>query len=535
MHEIREAVERRQREIGRIPPASNGAHPSTTASSLRLQPDFQPRHDHQYHVSDLLRFHGADFVRNSYRALLLREPDEVGMARHLDALASGDQNKIDVLASLHYSQEGRQTKVKLAGLAMPSAIRRLGRLPLIGYLLRLTTSVARLPLTLNHQNQLESYLCAQLQRIVDHQNQFQRETRDELAQILEGMRRVAEQQDLSSQQYERLLTQQAELRRTVEDGLAKSREFDQSSAKLIEQLTAETSQLVQQQESFRQSEQATVLRQQQLRSDLEALVVEHQDTANNIRSQEHRTAVLLDAISRNAATDSFTQVARQENDHLLDPFYAAFEDQFRGDPDEIQHRLEVYVPFLKAAQITTDVLDLGCGRGEWLRLLNTEGIGCQGIDRNRIFVEKCKRLGLNVSEADASTYLQNSDSNSLNCVSAFHLVEHLPFGELIRLFDEIFRVLRPGGLVILETPNPENFIVGSCNFYTDPTHRNPIPNQSLQFYLQMRGFEYLDILKLRPWDEAKLQGDTEIIRRFNEFFYSAPDYGIIATKPLSSS
>jgi hypothetical protein len=93
------------------------------------------------------------------------------------------------------------------------------------------------------------------------------------------------------------------------------------------------------------------------------------------------------------------------------------------------------------------------------------------------------------------------------------------------------RTLKPGGMVIVETPNPENFMVGSCNFYADPTHRNPIPHQTLQFLLEARGLDGINVLKLRPWDAAKIEGDTEIVNRFNEYFYSAPDYGIVARKP----
>jgi O-antigen chain-terminating methyltransferase len=86
-------------------------------------------------------------------------------------------------------------------------------------------------------------------------------------------------------------------------------------------------------------------------------------------------------------------------------------------------------------------------------------------------------------------------------------------------------------MLILETPNPENFMVGSCSFYADPTHRNPIPSQTLKFLLEARGFTGATVLKLRPWDEAKIDGDSEIVKRFNEYFYGAPDYGIVARKP----
>jgi O-antigen chain-terminating methyltransferase len=526
MYEIRESVARQHGAVQNAP-ASN-----RNDGALALQPEFEPRLDNQYHVNDLLRFHGAEFVRNSYRALLLRDPDEIGMARHVEGLASGRFNKIDVLASLHSSREGRESNVKLSGLSTRSAVRRLGRVPLVGYLFRLMTAVARLPLTLKHQNQFEFYLSGQLQRIVDYQNQFQRDSKDQLAQIsaqiLEGSQRATEQQqsiEALLQHYERLFAQQAQLGKVIEDGLAKSREFDESTTKLI-------SQVVQQQETIIQRQDDL----SSLRSDLQTLALRQQKTSGEMRTQEQRVAVLLEQITRNApaSNDSFAQVARQEEEHLLDALYAAFEDQFRGDTDEVRRRLEVYIPFLKGAEISDDVLDVGCGRGEWLQLLNSEGIECQGVDRNRIFVEQCRHLGLNVVEADALEYLRSLSSSSLNCVSSFHLVEHLPFAELIKLLDEIFRILRPGGLVILETPNPENFIVGSCNFYTDPTHRNPIPNQTLQFLLESRGFDSINVLKLRPWDEAKLEGDSEIVRRFNEFFYSAPDYGVIATKPDSS-
>ena len=193
--------------------------------------------------------------------------------------------------------------------------------------------------------------------------------------------------------------------------------------------------------------------------------------------------------------------------------------------------MQVYIPFLKEAQITGGVLDIGCGRGEWLQLVESEGIDAQGVDRNRVFIEQCRAAGLNVVENDALIYLRSLPGESLNAVTIFHLVEHLPLETLINLVDEIVRTLKRDGLLIIETPNPENLIVGSHTFYVDPTHRNPIPSQTLQFLLEARGLRTLDVLKLRPRDEVKLGEDSELVTRFNEYFYSAPDYGIIARKP----
>jgi SAM-dependent methyltransferase len=549
MYEIRERVARQHRRVDESSSSSfglsNGNYTAGRIGSLRLQPEFQPKHDNQYHINDLLKFHGADFLRNSYLALLLREPDEAGVARHLEGLGSGRFNKIDVLASLHSSPEGRRSPVRLAGLSIPSAVRRLGRVPFIGYLVRLMTAVVRLPLSLQHQNRFEFYLLSQLQRIVDHQNRTDQDSNDALAQIsgqmLEGIQRATEQQqaiELSLRQYEEVLAQQTQLGKLINE----AREYvDQRTTKLIEQIGSQTRQVLHKQETIIQQQQEFLSKQQQLgyRTDeqIQQLVVKQQRASNELRTQESRLMLLLEEVRLNAPAipnSSFIQLAKDEEDHVLDALYASFEDQFRGERDEVRRRLKVYIPILRNARITNNVLDVGCGRGEWLQLLKTEGIQCQGVDRNRVFIEECRQAGLNVLEADALTHLRSLPPESLNCLTSFHLVEHLPFEVLVRFLYEIVRILRPGALLILETPNPENFMVGSCNFYTDPTHRNPIPWQTLQFLLESSGLDTIDVLKLRPWDEAKLEGDSEIIRRFNEYFYSAPDYGIIARKPDST-
>lgn len=448
MYDIREAV---ARQHNGTPTVSSGAPPVFSPSltpengdSLRLQPPFQPKRDKHYHVTDLLRFHGVDFIRNAYLALLLREPDESGMAHYMEALASGYFNKIDILESLRVSPEGRRNNVRVEGLALPVAVRRVGRIPIVGYVVRLMIAVVRLPRLIQHQNQVEFYLWHQLQRIAEYENQSRKEAAEAVAQVSSQVLDV-------SQQYENLSTRQTEYGNAIDTRFAG------------------------------------------FENELESLKVGW--------------------------------------DPKLDSLYASFEDRFRGEREEVQRRLEVYLPLLTDAGITNGVLDIGCGRGEWLRLLHGRNIAAQGVDRNRVFIEECRRDGFDVAEADALDHLKELPANSLNVVTSFHLVEHLPFEVLIKLLDEIKRILKPGGLVILETPNPENFMVGSCSFYADPTHRNPIPSETLEFLLESRGFTDTKVWKLRPWEAAKLEGDSELIRRFNEFFYSAPDYGVIAKKP----
>lgn len=469
MHDIREAVTSRHggaQSNGSAPRSvvvsnvvGGVSHAPANGDSLHLQPPFEPERDNHYHVNDLLKFHGADFLRNAYRALLAREPDESGLARHWQGLASGRFNKLDVLGSLRSSPEGRRNNVKVDGLWLPVTVRRIGRLPIIGYIVRLMIAVARLPRMLQHQNQYEFYLWAQLQRIVEYQNQNKRQTTEALAQM---------------------------------------------SAQLFEVT----------QRSTEQQQTLTNVSQQ-----LEALAA---------RQAEFGTAIE----TRFSEIENEVELLRSEKEPpLRDSVYALFEDRFRGESEEVQRRLEVYLPVVAEAQITNGVLDLGCGRGEWLRLLGSKGITCQGVDSNRTFIDRCRRAGLEVVEADALAHLQGLPPASLNMVTSFHMVEHLPFAVLVKLLQEIERTLKPGGVVILETPNPENFMVGSCTFYTDPSHRHPIPSQTLEFLLESHGFSDITTWKLRPWEAAKLPEDSELVRRFNEYFYSAPDYGIIAKKP----
>ncbi len=561
MHEIRESVAR-EKEGGNVPatrlPQAGESWP-VASSPLSLQPEFQPRPDHHYHVNDLLKYHGGDFVRHAYRAILKREPDAAGFAQHLESLASGRFNKVDVLASLRRSPEGERARVKIDGLAWPAAIRRAGRAPIIGYLIQLLVAVGRLPLLVQHQRQSEFYLASQQQRIVDHHNQAHEQLAQTLAQVsaasVAGANVAATQQQLIetlSQQQQHEAARQREFRNGVEKRLTALREQAGKSAELTLRMGKRVEDLARQVNeseatlTLRVEESAAELAEQirqllhnhqeltrQWEEQTQQFLERHRKTRDELAAQERRLTLLLEKASEHPAADPEQSLARamaNEEEHLLDNLYASFEDQFRGSREEVTSRLRVYLPVLKDAGVKEDVLDIGCGRGEWLELLKSEGVRARGVDLNRVFVEQCRQSGLDVTEEDALAHLRGLPDQSLNAVTSFHLVEHLPLEKLIKMLDEIVRALRPGGLLILETPDPENFMVGSCNFYTDPTHRNPIPSPTLKFLLESRGLERVEVMKLRPWDAAKIEGDAEIVKRFNQYFYSAPDYGIIGWK-----
>jgi len=250
-----------------------------------------------------------------------------------------------------------------------------------------------------------------------------------------------------------------------------------------------------------------------------------------LSGQQARTVSLLEAMSQSPlATPEQSEIFREEDRHTLDALYLSLEDNFRGDSSEIKARFEVYLPYLKQAGIDRDVLDIGCGRGEWLALLRENGFEARGVDANRSMADQCRASGLDVTCENAIDFLRSSPDHSFGAVTVFHVIEHLGFKNLVELLDEIVRTLRPGGLLILETPNPENIIVGSCNFYFDPTHYHPLPIQLTKFLLDAKGLSDLKVIGLHTMESSRIQGNSELINRFNEFFYGPMDYAIVARR-----
>jgi SAM-dependent methyltransferase len=218
----------------------------------------------------------------------------------------------------------------------------------------------------------------------------------------------------------------------------------------------------------------------------------------------------------------------------LDAFYQAFEDRFRGPRDEIRTRVGVYLPIVREAGAGTPerpIVDLGCGRGEWLELLSAEGLTARGADANVAAVEDGRARGLDVAEADAIAHLRSLPDASCGAVTAFHLVEHLPFAAIVALVDEIVRVLRPGGVMVLETPNPTNLLVGAASFYIDPTHGRPLHPETMRFLAAARGLERVDVRFLHPAEGALPDDGSPVVGRLNALLYGPQDFAVVAYRP----
>ena len=235
--------------------------------------------------------------------------------------------------------------------------------------------------------------------------------------------------------------------------------------------------------------------------------------------------------------DLFGQELKKEaskHDFPLDTStYCALENKFRGTRDVIKHRQAGYLEYiLKAYQNSKGdyLLDVGCGRGEFLEILSENDIPSRGIDINEANINICKDHGLNVEIADALQFMKSIKNNSLIGVTAFQFVEHLYITHLIELIKISFNKIRNGGIIILETVNPYSFFALK-NFFLDPTHKTPIPLETLKLFVEAAGFIDVEVKLVYPVEDAmKLKGDDENIIKLNEILFGFQGYAIIGRK-----
>lgn len=216
--------------------------------------------------------------------------------------------------------------------------------------------------------------------------------------------------------------------------------------------------------------------------------------------------------------------------------------RFRGTREEIMDRVSIYVPELKSIAELGPVLDIGCGGGELLEVLQENDIEAYGIEIASAAVEECVAAGLDVRLDDALHHLTSVPKGSLGAVTAIHVVEHVGIDTLIEMIDLSLRALRPGGMVIFETPNPSNVMVGADSFYIDPTHDHPIPSALLEFLVSIRGFTDARIVpfKRAPNLFTPVMPDTgvwandvsRVAQHVSNVLLGAEDYAVIARRAV---
>lgn len=484
-----------------------------------------------YHVNDLLKFHDREFIDAVFKAILKRDPDHGSLNHYLKGLRNGSWSKIQILGRIRLSPEGRRKGVRICGLYPRFAVSCLQRLPLIGYPLTWSLKLIRLPLIIRNILEHNAWLLNGLTEVRNDVATLNRTiASDSRRTRLEQLKSLMVIQDSLTQLSDTLRTELGD----IENRLHSLAPVQDEVSRLSHTIQTFADHHIESDRQFGS-----------IRSEVTKLTDEKQRLWFSIRSlstqlhtdrllwleNDQRLRRLLDKIHDRQPQDISPAQAQdilQEKSHLLDGLYAGFEERFRGTSEEIRQRLQVYIPYMKktgVGSVEAPIIDIGCGRGEWLGLCADNGLDARGVDMNRVMVATCLESGLDVVESEAIDFLRHQPAESFGALTGFQIVEHLPLETLIVLLDEALRVVKPGGLILFETPNPENLITGACNFYMDPTHRNPIPPAALAYLMEIRGYTNIRILRLN--ENRSQHIDNELLQHL---LFGPQDYAIIARK-----
>jgi O-antigen chain-terminating methyltransferase len=206
--------------------------------------------------------------------------------------------------------------------------------------------------------------------------------------------------------------------------------------------------------------------------------------------------------------------------------YGRFAERFRGDESYVRQNQAIYGPIFAGA---SNVLDIGCGRGEFLETMREAGVEAKGIDLGEESVAQCRAKGFAAERADLFEYLAGQPDGEFGGIMSSQVVEHLAPETLPMLVRLCGEKLRRGGVLAIETPNPECLAIFATHFYLDPTHTRPVPHQLLAFYLEEAGFGQIEVHRLSPAIDS-IPELAELPENFRNRFFGGLDYAIVARK-----
>ncbi len=545
MEKIRAEVKQRK-EKAKMPSGSisqNSHLPSSLEAKINLSEAFSSLDsdnfeikDH-YHINDFLKLRDRNFVMAAYRGILRRGPDSGGLDYFTENLRSGKMTKAEILGRLRYASEGRVKKTRVKGLFWNFLVQSSFGIPVLGYFSRLVSGIGNLPSILHNMQVFEEFTTTQLE--------FKR---NDLAVVQTKMGEIIQAlgvlDPVINSKIDR--SELVDLKERVDATLEKK--VDRSElADLKERVDATLDKKVDRSElaDLKEGVDATLENKagkdviEDITGQIREILRQTRDHKLNILDQQRRLMFLLEEARKRLPEAISTEQIKAmltEEDQMFNAMYVSFEDQFRGTREDIKKRQSVYLPYLEKAGFGNEnlpILDVGCGRGEWLELLKEKGFKAQGVDLNSVLVEECLKRGLDVVRADVIRFLQGIPDQTLGVVTGFHIIEHLPLNVTVALLDEAMRVLKPGGMVTFETPNPQNLLVGACDFYQDPTHIRPLHPLSQKFLLEYRGFSRSEILYLNPpedFDRLPEDEAPQLAGRLNNLLTCARDYAVLGYK-----
>jgi O-antigen chain-terminating methyltransferase len=206
--------------------------------------------------------------------------------------------------------------------------------------------------------------------------------------------------------------------------------------------------------------------------------------------------------------------------------YGRFAERFRGSEEYVKAGQQFYLPYFAECR---NVLDIGCGRGEFLEMMRAASVPAKGIDLAEESVATCRHKGLDAEVADLFVFLESLPEASLDGIFCSQVVEHLPPERLPEMVRLCATRLQRNGVIAIETPNPECLAIFATHFYLDPTHHRPVPHPLLAFYLEEFGVGNIEVRKLSPASES-MPSLKSLPEDFRDAFFGGLDYAILGRK-----
>jgi O-antigen chain-terminating methyltransferase len=262
--------------------------------------------------------------------------------------------------------------------------------------------------------------------------------------------------------------------------------------------------------------------QKRLWSDLERIRLEYE----RLIFSELKTIRQRAQITAQAPASTLADAGQARTPTPLGFDYGGFAERFRGTEEYVKAGQQLYLPYFQGCR---NVLDIGCGRGEFLEMMRSAGIPAKGIDLSEESIAICRHKGLDAEVADLFRYLEDLPEASLDGVFCSQVVEHLPPDRLPEMIRLAGSRLHRGGVIAIETPNPECLAIFATHFYLDPTHQRPVPHPLLVFYLEEQGMGNLEVRKLSPAVES-MPSLQSLPTDFREAFFGGLDYAVVGKK-----
>jgi len=436
-------------------------------------------------LNDLLKYDNKAFITVVYKTILMRNPDLEGMNFYISAYKTFEESKVEIIKEILTSAEGKAKGIKVLGLKKALFIVKLKKfikgIPFLGRFaqwLYTTWNIYDLVVTLQKQ--------VTISRIEIEDIQPRLTSIDDINTQLSSLN------DLSNQV--QVITNKLKMIDTFKDEISTYHQELMDLSHLYHELNRNYI-------NYRQEVAYLSKKLRLINNELKDIYAICKDEAGK-------------------------RIAKINVDSYK---YSAFENLYRGSRNEIKERQRQYVNYIRKAYEKSQgdyLLDVGCGRGEFLELLKEINIPAAGIDINDAMIEECRKYGLNVKVSDIPEYLNNTPNNSLIGISAFQVVEHLPVDYLSEFINLSFQKIKEGGVIILETINPST-LMAMKYFWMDLSHVRPIPGETLKFLTENAGFRDISIKFSSPVpDQFKLTGDDDNIKKLNEMLFGYQDYTV---------